>query len=64
MSEGTVEVTPRLAGMLRVPLFWACLAVLGLGAYLYYPFFLSATNQTLSVRGEEFFFEVNIECLP
>lgn len=59
MSEATVEDTPDLAGLLRTPLFWVCLLVLGLGSILYYPIFFPSTIQTLSAQGEEFFFQAN-----
>jgi exosortase len=59
VSEGTVDEPPDLAGMIRAPLLWMSLLVLGLSAYLYYPIFFPAPLQTLSARGEEFFFQAN-----
>ena len=59
MSETTVEDTPDLARLLRTPLFWVCLLVLGLGSILYYPIFFPSTIQTLSAQGEEFFFQAH-----
>jgi exosortase len=59
VSEARVEETRGLAGILRSPLFWACLLLLALGSYTYYPLFFPPTIHRLAAQSEEFFFEVN-----
>ena len=59
VSEATIEESPGLAGLLRAPLFWVGLLVVGLGSILYYPIFFPSTIQTISAQGEEFLFQAN-----
>jgi exosortase len=59
LSDVLTEEESRISALLRTPLVWAILAVLGLAAFLYYPLFFPSSHHALSQQSEEFFFEAN-----